>query len=115
MLHTHTVRRLLVERVAAVRWPGPGTEPAAADEERRVILDRLREARRRALFMVAVSWAALLFLLATSPRPAGFLSFVDLDAVFSLSVLVVAVFSGFRLGQWQKLRAVAAAVEELPP
>jgi hypothetical protein len=74
----------------------------------------LLKARRRALAVVMLDWAAILVLLLVRNWDRIFLVFgPSEEAVFTLGVLAVAVHSGFRLGQWEKYRRVTLLVEEL--
>ena len=70
--------------------------------------------RKRARLVVAVDWIALLVLFLFRDRGDVFLpSGPTVEVVFTLGVLVVAVHSGFRLGQLEKMSAVKRVCEEL--
>ncbi len=101
MWRTRAVLSLLYEEVAGVRSDDGEPEEAVGGLER---------ARRRARLVVGLDWAALLVLLLLSDRSAAFLTLGPTESTaFSLAILAVAVHSGFRLGQLEKLNAVARA------
>jgi hypothetical protein len=110
---------MLVEEVAHLRLnrsetPDAGGSGRAPDEPAAA----LGRAQRQALIVTVLCWVALAALFIMRPKGASFLSFDGEQAVFSGGVLTVAVYSGFRLGQWEKLRAVAracAAIAERDP
>ncbi len=117
MWRERAVRSILVEDVAGLRPrapaaqgdPDPGNADSAAAGER-----ALAKAVRRSVIVVALDWIAIAILFVV--RDLDF-RFLDLgpteDAIFTLGVLAVAAHSGFRLGQLEKLRAVARACREL--
>lgn len=123
MWRGRAVRSLLVEAVAGLRPPeappgeasageaSAGESPGAGEAAR--LREALSAAVRRAALMVGVSWAALVALLASRTSGGPFLRFAGEETVFSLGVLAVAVYSGFRLGQWEKYRAVERACREI--
>lgn len=77
-------------------------------------LELLEKARKRAKLTVAVDWIALFVLFAFRDRSEVFLaSGPSVEVVFTLGVLAVAVHSGFRLGQLEKLSAVKLVCEEI--
>ncbi len=108
MWRTKAVLSLLHEEVAGLPRPAEGEEaPAEANS-------RLERARRRARLVVALDWVALAVLLVANDRGAAFLSLGPGEATaFTLAALAVAVHSGFRLGQLEKLSAVARATAGL--
>ncbi len=64
--------------------------------------------------MVGLDWLALAALFLLRDRGAAFLPMdPTIETVFTLGVLVVAVHSGFRLGQLEKYRAVSRTYEDL--
>jgi hypothetical protein len=77
-------------------------------------LEELRRAERRALRVIALDWAAILILLFFHDRGQTFLPLGGtIDTLFSLGILAVAVHSGFRLGQLEKLKAVGTACRDI--
>jgi len=123
MLRKRAIRSLLVEQVAGLRLrETEGEEPAAGDEapaeaaveETAAQVEALSKARRRALLMVALDWIALAVLFLLRDRGATFLPMDGtIETVFTLGVVAVAIHSGFRLGQFEKYRAVARAHGDL--
>lgn len=123
MMRLRAVRSLLLEEVGGIagsrsrRWSRGTTDEAAEEptpEEREEFLrDELEQASRKALGMVVLSWTAILVLFLTHENPDRFLSFQGIETVFTVGILLVATFAGFRLGQWEKYRAVTRAVEDL--
>jgi hypothetical protein len=109
MLRISAIQELLLEDVADIRWPR-GEEGRLGLAE---ALDDLEGARRRALGMVLLAALALLALLYTHPEPTQFLSFQGSNRVFALAALTIAFVAGFRLGNWQKLKAVERTIREL--
>ena len=106
MWRTHAVLSLLYEEVAGL----PQGE-LESDEERGEAMERVR---RRAGIVVALDWAAIVFLVIFGERTLPTLTFGPTPhVVFTLAILAVAVHSGFRLGQLEKLRAVGRAGERL--
>lgn len=106
MWRTRAVLSLLYEDVAGL----PREEEATA--ERRA--ETMSRARRRALIAVAIDWAAIVVLVLVGDGTAPMLTLGPAErAVFTVAILVVAVHSGFRLGQIEKLRAVARAGDRL--
>jgi hypothetical protein len=92
----------------------PGAEETPSSGEGAAhLLDKLGQASRKALFIVLLCWAAILVLLVTHEDRGRFLSFEELETVFTVGILLVATYSGFRLGQWEKYRAIRRVVEEL--
>ena len=123
MLRLRAVRSLLVEEVGGIagtrsrRWSRGEPDEAPEEqtpEERDVFLrSELERASRKALGMVVLCWTAILVLFLTHERPDRFLSFQGIETVFTLGILVVATYAGFRLGQWEKYRALTRVVDEL--
>lgn len=116
MLRKRAIRSLLVEEIAGQRLPrsdddrGEASAELEAEDQRQA----LEKAERRALFAVAVDWLALvvLFLLrdpAAPCLPVG----PTVETVFTLGVIAVAVHSGFRLGQLEKIRAARRAWDRM--
>lgn len=106
MLRPRAIRALLLEQVVGLSRPdADGAEPAA---------ERLRGLRRRALVLVVVEWLAILVLILVRDSDLPYLTLGRTEqTAFAIGVLVVAVHSGFKLGQWEKLRSVERAVAEL--
>lgn len=105
MLRTQAIEDLLIDDVAHLR------RSEASGAER---LQELAKARTRALFMAGLDWLAIAALFLLREPLSGFLSLgAGEESVFTVAVLAVAVHSGFRLGQWEKYRAVERAVEAL--
>lgn len=111
MWRSRAVRSLLVEEVGGLRIhpPEPGDAAAEAEEQAAV----LRQARRRAALVVAADWTALALLFLFRDRQLPFFPTTAPEVVFTLGVLLLAVHSGFRLGQLEKYRAVDRAYREL--
>lgn len=105
MWRTQAVERMLLEDVAALRRIEGESEAGAA----------LRAARRSAWRAVVVDWAAIGILLVVrgNEATAALAITPTVDTIFALGLLAVAVHSGFRLGQLEKLRAVALLLDEL--
>jgi len=132
MMRLHAVRSLLVEEVGGIpgtpsrRWrrgrgsddaepadAGPA-DPERSPEERDALLrEILDQAARKALGMAVLCWTAIGVLFLTHESPDRFFSFRGIETVFTVGILVVATYGGYRLGQWEKYRAVSRAVEEL--
>ncbi len=107
MWRTQAVISTLLEDVAGLRIERQDRSPPET-------LERLRRAERRALRVVGLDWAAVLILLLFRDRSQAFLPLgATIDTVFTLGILAVAVHSGFRLGQLEKLKAVGRACREL--
>lgn len=106
MWRTRAVLSLLHEEIAGL--------PRAAPESALEAAEALGRARRRAALVVALDWLAILILVLFGERGAPALTLGPAEStVFTLALLAVAVHSGFRLGQLEKLRAVALAAERL--
>lgn len=114
MWRTRAVRSLLVAEVAALQPEAAEGEADGDGDEAAAGLEALARARRRAWLVVALDWAAILalVLLGQAEGPLLVLSRSE-QAVFTLALLVIAVHSGFRLGQLEKYGAVARACREL--
>ncbi len=107
MWRTQAVVSTLVEDVAGLRR-------SDGEPVHRQALADLKRAQRRALWIVTFDWAVLLILLLLRSQAQPFLTLgPTIDTVFSLGVLAVAVHSGFRLGQLEKLKSVARVCGEL--
>lgn len=105
MLRAPAIEDLLIEEVARVRH----RTDESADP-----LDDVVRARRRSLAVAIFDWVAIAILFAMSDPVSDFLSIgTDERTIFALAILAIAVHSGFRLGQWEKYRAVEAAVRSL--
>lgn len=117
MWRTRAIVSTLIEDVAAlpIRRDDPEGEGATqAPESLSRSLELLEGARKRARLVVAVDWIALLVLFLFRDRGDVFLpSGPTVEVVFTLGVLAVAVHSGFRLGQLEKMSAVKRVCEEL--
>ncbi len=106
MWRTRAVLSLLHEEIAGLPYDAQETP------ERRAEI--MRRARRRALIVIALDWAAILVLVLFGDRALPTLTFgAGERTVFTLAILAVATHSGFRLGQLEKLRAVARAGDRL--
>lgn len=105
MLRVQAIEDLLIDDIAHLR------RSEASAEERR---QELAKARQRAILVAVFDWLAIAALFALRDPAASFLSLgAGEESVFTLAVVAVAVHSGFRLGQWEKYRAVERAVESL--
>ncbi|MDX1630948.1 MAG: hypothetical protein R3234_03755 [Thermoanaerobaculia bacterium] len=104
MLRLQAVRSLLVEEVASLRIEG---EPSDARPD-----ERLDTARKKALAFVVLCWTALLVLILT--RVPGDPALLEgFGSLYLAGLLIVATAAGFRLGQWEKYRAVQKALADL--
>lgn len=104
MLRLQAVRSLLVEDVASL----------PVDEEHSEVgtVERVRTARKKALAFVILCWTALLVLVFTRlPGDPALLE--GFGSVYLSGLLIVATAAGFRLGQWEKYRAVQRALNEI--
>lgn len=124
MLRIRAVKSLLIEEVGGIVLPrseaaetfsGDPAESSAepAADEPPQYVEELGRASRKALLIVVLCWAAILVLLVTHEDRGRFLSFEELETVFTVGILLVATYSGFRLGQWEKYRAIRRVVNEL--
>lgn len=98
-----TAIRALLEDAAGLR----------RDEEGEPLEERLDRAIRRARGVVALSWSSLVGLVLIRQIDGRVFDFTGEEAIVSCALLAVAVYSGFRLGQAEKLRAVQRALGEL--
>ena len=106
MWRTEAVLSLLHEEVAGL--PRDAAETPADRAE------AMRRAQRRALLVIGLDWLAILVLVLFGDRAAQPLGLgPDEHTVFTLAILAVATHAGFRLGQLEKLRAVARAGDRL--
>ena len=106
MWRTRAVLSLLHEEIAGL--PHDATE---TPEQRAETMNR---ARRRALIVVVLDWLAIAVLVLFGDRALPMLTFGAREqTIFTVAILAVAVHSGFRLGQLEKLRAVARAASGL--
>lgn len=114
LFRTRAVERILLEDLAGLRNDGtPGGEASDAPDEDDS-RDRLAAARRKAVLVIALDWAALLILLFARARSAEIFSFGPTEeSIFAVGILAIAVHSGFRLGQLEKYDAIRRVLEEL--
>ena len=118
MWRTRAVLSLLHEEIAGLPR-GDADDGAAGDGVAEDgVGDRWAEAmaraRRRALTVVALDWLAILVLVLFGEHALLALSLGPAEGtVFTLAILAVATHAGFRLGQLEKLRAVARAGERV--
>lgn len=84
--------------------------PTDRDDDHRLELDR---AIRKALGMVVLAGIGVAVLLLTHPEPSSALVFEGEATVFTVGVLLIAGYGGYRLGQWEKYRAVARVLDEI--
>jgi len=106
MWRTRAVLSLLHEEIAGLPYDEQETAEGRAET--------MQRARRRALIVFALDWVAIVSLVLLGNRALPILTFGGTDhTIFTLAILAVAVHSGFRLGQLEKLRAVARAGDRL--
>jgi hypothetical protein len=103
--------QLLLEDIAGIEREEPsdtgGPDPEAS-------LRLLLRFRRRAIFVIALDWAALLILVILRTRSGALFSIgPSEESIFAIGALAIAVHSGFRLGQLEKLAAVRRVLNEL--
>lgn len=111
MWRTRAVLSLLHEEIAGLPLAEQETAGHQANPHP---ANALQRARRRALMVVALDWAAIVVLVLVGERALPLLNLGATEhTVFTLAILAVAVHSGFRLGQLEKLRAVARAGDRL--
>jgi hypothetical protein len=104
------IRTMLLDELCSLRPRGGPSTPEDPPQPDR----RLQKARRRATVIVALDWMALVILLFFRSGEEPWLSFgPQEETVFTIGVLAVAIHSGFRLGQLEKLRATARVLEDL--
>ncbi len=98
-------------------WRTPAIREMVLNDVARVSPDEssaLAAARRRCRWVIALDWAAILLLVLLHDRSIPQLTLGGTpQTVFTLGILAVAVHSGFRLGQLEKLSAVEAMLTEL--
>ena len=105
MWRTRAVERMLLEEIAGLGRRDAEDVPAT---------DALATARRSAWRAVLVDWLALAVLLAVRLGETPLLALgPGVDVVFTVGLLLVAIHSGFRLGQLEKLRSVTRLTDEL--
>lgn len=108
MFRIRAVRQLLLEEIAGTPR---GTHGTRAPDKSKALLER---ARRRAIMVVALDWIAVLILVFVRSRSGEVFSIGPTeDSIFSVGLLAIAVHSGFRLGQLEKIQAVNRALDEL--
>lgn len=106
MWRTRAVLSLLHEEIAGLARAETDSAEGRAEA--------MRRAMRRATIVVVADWAAILILVLLGDRALPMLTLGPTEhAVFTLAILAVAVHSGFRLGQLEKLKAVARADDRL--
>lgn len=99
MWRTNAVVSMLVEEVAGQ----PSADPQA-----------LAKARRKGAFVVGLEWIAIVVLLVLHDSGLPMLTLGATEqTAFTVGVLVVAIHSGFRLGQLEKLRTVQRLSHEI--
>ena len=114
MWRTKAVTSMLIEDVAELRNVGLPDAPADERGSERPASEALTRARKRALLVALVDWIAIGILLAFHSGPRPFLPLgASTDTVFTLGVLVVAMHSGFRLGQARTYKTVSRVCHEL--
>ena len=99
MWRTRAIISILLEDVAGLP---PGDDEA------------LSRALRRGAWVVAIDWLAIVTLVLLHDRGIAQLTLgASEQTVFTAGILAVAVHSGFRLGQLEKLRAIRRVRAEL--
>ena len=101
------VKSMLLEELCSL----PALKRAEGDSSERD--RRLEKARQRAALVVALDWIALGILFFFRSRGPWLALGPFEESIFTIGVLAVAIHSGFRLGQLEKLRSVARLLEEL--
>jgi hypothetical protein len=110
MWRARAIRALLFEEVGGLRRADHDDEA----EERRLGEEELERSRRRARLVVGLDLVAVAVLLFTHAGEQPFLYLGPrLETVFTVAVLLIALHAGFRLGQLEKLNAVARAWREV--
>lgn len=108
MWRASAVRSMVLEKVAGLPSPDPESNEDAE------LGPNFERARRRAIFMIALDWIAILLLILLDPNPPTRLALGPFEGtVFTLAILAVAVHSGYRLGQLEKLNAVGRLARDL--
>ncbi len=111
MFRTRAVRQLLLEEIGGVTAGSSEGTAGAGEDDPRALLER---SRRRAIMVVAIDWIAILILVFARARGGqAFGIGPNEDSIFSLGLLAIAVHSGFRLGQIEKLQAVSRTLDEI--
>ncbi len=115
MWRTRAVLAMLAEDVAGLRRPGErGQQDEGDGLTGATELEALAQARRRAVLVVGVDLMAVAVLFLARDHGAPFLPWAaSVETVFTLGVLAVTLHAGFRLGQLEKLQAVARLCEDL--
>ena len=105
MLRIRAIQELLIGDVAGIETTSDDLPGALA---------RLERARRRAMAVIAIDWTAIGVLVMTRAGRGAILSPGPTEeGIFAFGLLAIAIHSGFRLGQLEKLRAVERTVREL--
>lgn len=108
MWRASAVRSMVLEKIAGL----PTLDPETSEEDE--LGPHFERARRRAIFMIALDWIAILLLILLDPNPPARLALGPFEGtVFTLAILAVAIHSGFRLGQLEKLNAVRRLTQDL--
>ncbi|MFQ5525697.1 MAG: hypothetical protein ACE5GX_05490 [Thermoanaerobaculia bacterium] len=103
MLRIRAIRQILLEDIA-----GLSQSREERDDE------SLKRARKRAVAVVVVDWAAIVILVLARAKSGSVLPVGPTeDSIFALGLLAIAAHSGFRLGQLEKLSAVDRTIREL--
>lgn len=122
MLRKRAVRSLLVEDVAGLRVVLEETDDEGEPQPAATIVAAELDAQRAALQgavrrgwrAVAFDWAAIAALLVfRDPALAHLPLDGTVETLFTVGILMVAVHSGFRLGQIEKYWAILRAVDDL--
>ena len=117
MWRTRAIVSMLLEDVAALRISRTGArgeDSVPATEQVPLGLELLEGARKRARLVVAFDWIALLLLFIFRDQGRAFLpTGPSVEVLFTLGILAVAVHSGFRLGQLEKLGSVKRVCREI--
>lgn len=113
MLRKRAVRSLLVEQIAGLRLNDPAADEPDDEAVDRTERDALDHARKKARALAFLALGALVALFVTRPAAERFLPMnATTDTLFTIGVLTVAIFAGYRLGTLEKLNAVAKLHEE---
>lgn len=118
MFRARAVKQLLLEDIAGLAEAAPtegevettSAEAEVSDDSR----SRLARAQRRALLVAVLDWIAIIVLVIVRARSGeGFVVGPTEESIFSIGLLAIAVHSGFRIGQLEKLRAVERALDDM--
>lgn len=111
MWRESAVRGLLLEEICSL----PRVDASDSTSSDRSESDRLlSKALQRGHIVVALDWLALLVLLVLRSPGQEWLPFGPTEAsIFTLGILILAIHSGFRLGQLEKLRSVRRTLSDL--